>query len=345
VAIPLMLVGSVPLTDAEAVFAASSRYLGERLARFPDGETGVRRNWIAWQFPVFAGLRTLEQTGTKAREYQLHAPFRIRDGYRAADLRFPALGFAREAKASYAGFRRMRSEGLVHANARFMVALPTPWAPVYSYIDYADQHAVQPVYERALMKELAEILAVVPHHELAIQWDVATEMSWLEQVYPAPFADVPEDHVFGELKRLGEAVPADVQLGYHLCYGSMNNRHWKEPDDTALLVRVANRLFREVDRPIHFLHMPVPIDRDDDAYFAPLAGLQRPAGCELYLGLLHLDDGVEGALRRLATARRHSSGFGIACECGLGRRPPDVAQSWLALHEQVAIAADQAFPA
>jgi hypothetical protein len=37
---------------------------------------------------------------------------------------------------------------------------------------------------------------------------------------------------------------------------------------------------------------------------------------------------VEGGKRRIAAAERHVSGFGIATECGLGRRPtetiPDV---------------------
>ncbi len=338
--LPLMLVGSVPLADSESVFTAASRYLGERLARFPDGETGVRRNWIAWQFPVFASLATLEQTGTKAREYQLHPPFRLRDGYRAADIRFPPLGFARDANASFGAFRRLKRDGVIHQDARFMVALPTPWAPVYSYIEYEHQQAVESMYERALLKELGSILSALPHDELAIQWDVATEISWWEKVYPAPFANI-EEGVLAELKRLGDAVPSTVELGFHLCYGSMNNRHWKEPADTGVLVAIANGLFKVVSRGIDFLHMPVPINRHDDAYFAPLAALDANEDCEIYLGLLHLEDGVDGALQRMRTALKFRERFGIACECGLGRRPPESVAPWLALHEDVARAAEE----
>jgi hypothetical protein len=343
VSLPLMLVGSVPLADSEAVFSTASRYLGQRLARFPDGETGVRRNWIAWQLPVFASLSTLEQTGTKARGYQLHPPFRLRDGYRASDIRFPPLGFARDAKNSYGTFRRLKRDGVIHANARFMVALPTPWAPVYSYIAEADQRAVEAVYERALRAELDEILHVLPHKELSIQWDTATEISWWEKVYPAPFEDI-EDGVLAELKRLGEAVPPAVELGYHLCYGSMNNRHWKEPADANVLVAIANGLTRAVARPINFLHMPVPINRHDDAYFAPLAELAIGPQCELYLGLLHLGDGVEGALRRMRAAQKYRTHFGVACECGLGRQTAESIGEWLALHDDVARAADALAP-
>ena len=46
------LVGSVPLPDADAVFRAVAASLGGHLARLPDGETGVRKDWIAWQYAV-----------------------------------------------------------------------------------------------------------------------------------------------------------------------------------------------------------------------------------------------------------------------------------------------------
>ena len=43
------LVGSVPLSTAEEVFRTASSILGGRLRRIPDGETGVRSNWIGRQ--------------------------------------------------------------------------------------------------------------------------------------------------------------------------------------------------------------------------------------------------------------------------------------------------------
>jgi hypothetical protein len=80
----------------------------------------------------------------------------------------------------------------------------------------------------------------------------------------------------------------------------------------------------------------VPIERDDDAYFAPLSGLAWPAQTEVYLGLVHHEDGVEGALRRAATASRFVPDFGIATECGFGRGPRERTAALLDLHEQVA---------
>ena len=65
-------------------------------------------------------------------------------------------------------------------------------------------------------------------------------------------------------------VPAGVDLLYHLCYGDSNHRHVVEPTDMGDMVEFANRLARNIKRPIDLIHMPVPRNRADDAYFAPL---------------------------------------------------------------------------
>ncbi|MBV8451855.1 MAG: hypothetical protein JOZ29_06230 [Deltaproteobacteria bacterium] len=64
------------------------------------------------------------------------------------------------------------------------------------------------------------------------------------------------------------------------------------------------------------------------------AGLQP--GTELYLGLVHLTDGLEGAKRRVAAASGVISDFGIAAECGLGRHQPDTIGRLLRLHREIA---------
>jgi len=82
--------------------------------------------------------------------------------------------------------------------------------------------------------------------------------------------------------------------------------------------------------------MPVPRNRDDDAYFAPLQQLRLRPETVLCLGLVHHTDGVEGTTRRLATARRHVTDFSIATECGFGRRDPRTIPELLRIHAEVA---------
>jgi hypothetical protein len=100
-------------------------------------------------------------------------------------------------------------------------------------------------------------------------------------------------------------------------------RHMLEPHDTTLLANLANRISAAVQRPIQYMHMPVPPTRSDDAYFAPLAELQLHPETELYLGLVHASDGEHGTRKRMRSAERVVKRFGIASECGLGWEPPD----------------------
>ena len=76
---------------------------------------------------------------------------------------------------------------------------------------------------------------------------------------------------------------------------------------------------------------------EKSAYFAPLSDLDV-GEAKLYLGLVHHTDGVAGARRRLATARKYVTGCGIATECGFGGRPQETIPELLRIHREVAAA-------
>jgi hypothetical protein len=332
-ATPLLLVGSIPLDDADAAIDAVADTIGPRLTSVPDGETGMRSNWIGWQHAVFATQDALEQGPDKERIYQLHPPYRFKAGYTAADIDFCELGFAREAITSYEVFAARRAAGRFAADARFQVCLPTPFAPVFSFCAYDIQGDIYPAYERAMLMEVDAIRRAIPDQNLTIQWDVATEMSIFENLHPVPFlGDDPAPWLIETLARLGDAVPHGITLGYHLCYGSMGNRHWKEPEDLGICVSTANAISNGVGRKIDFFHVPVPIDRDDDAYVAPLDRLAIGDDTLLYLGLIHGADGTDGAARRIAAAKKHLDRFGLSTECGWGRMAADEVMPLLELH-------------
>ena len=175
----------------------------------------------------------------------------------------------------------------------------------------------------------------IPHEELAVQWDTAVEFGVLEGVFPTYIEDR-HVGVVERLVRLGEGIPNDVELGYHLCYGDAGHKHFVEPADMTKLVAVANDVSRTLGRAIQWVHMPVPRERADPAYFAPLTDLQLSAETELYLGLLHMTDGKEGALKRLQAAQSVLTEFGVATECGFGRRPAESIPTLLDLHKEIA---------
>jgi hypothetical protein len=114
-------------------------------------------------------------------------------------------------------------------------------------------------------------------------------------------------------------VPSDVELGFHLCYGDMDAKHFVEPLDLGKAVELANLIVGNIEHAVAWIHMPVPRDRDDDAYFLPLRDLRISLETELFLGLIHDSDGAEGARRRIAAASKVRPVFGIATECGMAR--------------------------
>jgi hypothetical protein len=318
-------VGSVALDTPEEVFAAIGQYCGPFLKRVPDGEPGGRRLWISWQIPVLRANPSLVQVD------QGQIPLKLVEGVRPEEIHFGELGYAREARPSYEDFVAARRSGQLPPSVRFQISLPTPWAVVMPFCQQPDAQQIYPAYEQAMLREVDRICKAIPHQDLAIQWDVCIEMlAWDGRWQNAPsFPGM--QHVFaGNFAGLSAVVPADVELGFHLCYGDLDAKHFIEPTDATKMVEMANLIVRSVPRSITWMHLPVPIDRTDDAFYAPLRDLQLGAGTELYLGLVHAKDGVEGTKIRIAAAKKYVQNFGIASECGISRgRDPNLALEFI----------------
>jgi SAM-dependent methyltransferase len=332
-AVGVHLVGSMPLGSAEEVFRRTAASLGDRLRRMPDGETGPRSDWILWQYPVFSSRPQFEVGPPGDATYRTLPKLRLRSGESAREVTFESLGYAETAITSYRLFATLKRDGAIAPHCRFQVSLPTPLAPVSAFVAPEFQAALEPVYEAALMGELDQILAAVPADQLAVQWDARAEFAMLEGFTPAWFSEV-RGGVVERLLRLSMHVPSGVELGLHLCYGDEAHGHFVELQDSHKLVEIANALSASLSRTLDWIHMPAP-HLEADEYFAPLGSLVLQRETELYLGLLRLGDGVDGAQERIAAAYRHVRGFGVATDCGWGRGGSDAVDGLLELHRAV----------
>jgi hypothetical protein len=267
-------------------------------------------------------------------------PLRLADGMAPGDLHFGELGYAREARASYLDFQEARQRGDLPPGVRFQVSLPTPVAVISTFCVPEDVPKILPEYEAAMLREVGRICSAIPHADLAIQWDVCIEMLMWDGRWARSRNPPDMEHVLTQaFARLAAAVPQDVELGFHLCYGDLDGAHFVQPEDATKMVELGNLIAGCVQRPVQWLHMPVPIDRDDDAFYAPLRDLKRAPETELYLGLVHAQDGVDGTRRRMAVASKYVTGFGIASECGISRgRTPAVALEFLKVYAGAAAA-------
>jgi len=259
------------------------------------------------------------------------------DGVRPEQVRFGELSYAREARASYLDFVAARDNGTLPKDIRFQVCLPTPFAVVSSVVVPAVLPAVEAAYERAMIAEVAALCRHIPHRDLCIQWDVCNEMVvWDGQASDAVPGDVPREKLIARMERLCAAIPDDVELGLHLCYGDFGAKHFVEPKDAAKMVEFANALAKAIPHKLAYIHMPVPIERSDDMFHAPFRDLKLGDGTELFLGLVHAKDGVEGTRARLATAQRYAPKFGVATECGMARaRSEETVRALLKIHADI----------
>ena len=335
------LVGSVPLVDSAAALSTIAAGAGDNIRRLPDGETGPRNNWIRFiqeqlatrpdmeVDPTAPPIKWVQWDGKHLRN--IHR-LRFKQGVDLTKVSF-ATGYADMAIESFAVFERLQNEGAIPAQMRFLVCLATSLAPGYNYVSPHSRPAFVKLFTDHLIGEVAKIALHVPHDRLAVQWDVCQEVLMWENYYGQQHAGW-RDEVIDVQKRLGEAVPADAQLGYHLCYGSPADEHLIMPKDMGVMVDMTNAIVEAVQRPIEFFHLPVPKDRSDDAFFVPLDRLDTDSYTELNLGLVHLGDEA-GDLKRLRAAQQHCRVDGIGTECGWGRKNPEQIPALLSQHRRL----------
>jgi methionine synthase II (cobalamin-independent) len=313
------LVGGLQAPDAETAMRTTAGILGRHLRALTDGETGERAQWIWWQIGKLTAVDGITVAGTHGIEdadnpdYSEFPALAIDPS--VSELPVRSLGYADDAEASYATFRRLREEGVVPEGVRFQVSIPTPYATVVAWVTSADQASFFPIYADAIANEVAEIARVIDAADLAIQYDVAVEIGALTGNFDTG-GDLGEKRfVVDALKDILERTPSDVDRGLHFCYGDYKHRHFTIPEDLSLCVELANGVGDAAD----FVHMPA--DREtgrEPAYFEPLRDLSAR---RLALGVVDYEADEERTRELVQAAATGGGGmeFAVATECGMAR--------------------------
>ncbi len=334
------LVGSVGLNGVEDVFRMVGPMLGRRLRRIPDGEPGPRRLWVSFQYPLLRSSPFLRPDPSGALRKTSGFPLLcLAEDAAPKDVSFGELGYAREARASYLDFVAARHRGEIAPGIRFQVCLPTPMSVIYAFCTARDVAAIEAAYETAMAHEVSAICRHIPHADLCIQWDVCHDMIiWDGQPQDQfPLVNASKREITARIARICAPIPDDVELGFHLCYGDFGGKHFFDPVTARHLVDISNAVASAVRHQLAYIHLPVPLPRATDEFFAPMRDFKLAPETEIYLGLIHVADGVEGARRRIELARKYVPKFGVATECGFARaRKPDVVRRLLAIHADVA---------
>jgi hypothetical protein len=328
----LLLVGSVPLDTVEEVMTQFGGALGKYLPALPDGEVGERRSWVNrlcyLLFNGHADLETLkrpkpvdglEQLLPRTRDDGWQ--FRVRPGIERIRFGNPGtrLGYARDAVSSYFVFKTLREKGLLPADLRFQISIPmvnSVVRPLY-FPNPQDLDRIRPGFTESLAAEIKVILERIPHRDLAIQWD----MAWEVQAVSGAAKDVPNESKIetqvAPVTALSQDIPADVELGFHFCFGTFGGWPAFAPETLGPTIDLANATVAATKRRVDWVHIPT-LDTTDEKFYAPLARLDAP-GADIYLGAIH---NMATLKARLAVARQYLPRFGLAAYCGFGRTPP-----------------------
>ncbi|MCM6786560.1 hypothetical protein NDR87_09350 [Nocardia sp. CDC159] len=199
-----------------------------------------------------------------------------------------------------------------------MFPIPSPLTPVAIFVAPESLAQVLPAYEAQTRASLHEILDALPHSELAIQWDVPVEVVSWDGLMPNPLHT--KEKLLESMLALGNWIPDDVELGYHLCYGNSETfKHPSSPNATGL-AEIWNGLTTNLRRRIDFVHMSIPLEWESTDHYRAFTGLEFDPTTDLYLGVVHHQDGLTGARRRAeAAAQILHHPFGVSTECGMGR--------------------------
>ena len=333
------LIGSINLPNAEMAMTTIADFLGDCCTRIPDGETGERGYWIRWQKSTFdkcegLNLEIVTQTIPGYKD-SIERPFyNIKDGVAPSSLDLGDLGYADEAIKSYKTFKTLKARQIIEENVRFQVSIPSAMALVIGFIVRTDQLQVEPAVVAAIKRDLEKLQSSIPPKELAIQFDVCQEVVGYDGGAKIPYDDILEGSII-RIANLCDEIVDGVDVGIHLCYGDPGHKHIIEPKDLETSVSFANGITVAANRMINFVHMAVPVNRSDEAYFQPLENLDLPHGTRLVLGLIHYADGLDGSKKRLLAAEKFIKEFDVATECGFGRRPSETIPELLQIHSDL----------
>lgn len=336
----ILFTGSIGLDSEDDVFQALADRIGDRAKRYPDGETGSRGYWIRWLNETIGKHPQLQmaESSKKLQGFKdnVERPFYVlADGVAPGDLDLGRFGYAKHSIESYEKFKALKDATIIPAGTRFQVSMPSSVAVLSGFIEMEARADVEAGVEKAFAGEVTDLVAVIPADELSIQWDVCYEVVGHDGGPPLHYDNIVDATAERVARHLG-FVPDGVEAGIHICYGDPGHQHIVEPADLGTSVAFANAITAASPRPIEWMHMPVPRGRSDDAYFAPLSDLKLQPETELYLGLVHHTDGVDGTQARIAAAEKIAPAFGIATECGFGRRPANTIPALLDIHAAVA---------
>ncbi|MEU6563041.1 hypothetical protein [Nocardia nova] len=323
-------VGSFPAEDTETAMRAMLSAHRDRLLTLPTGET---RRYELYVVPILDDLVAqgkLEvvrpgQWESLADRTTYRVPRGLEFG--GADI---DLGYAAEAAQAWPVFERLRAE-YGRPDLALQLGMPTDLTLAVVALGPRGALAHRKAFREATVRDITAIRALAGD-EVVIQLEATAEL--VLTALTGPLSRVVERalRLGAGIATLAAAAPPGTRIGVHLCLGSLRNKAATGPR-TRAVVELANSLVRHwpADRPLEYVHVPFAAgDRPPHtgaSCYRSLSGLVLPPHTRFHAGLVHDAPTLEqqrATLAEIETALGRPVD-GVACACGLGRRPRPVA--------------------
>lgn len=329
-------VGSFPAESTEVAMRAMLDSAGARLRTLPTGET---RRYEFYIQPIIEdlvarGVLAVKKPGSwrSSRERTIHrAP-------RGTELSGAGLdlGYLREAEEALPLLRELRGEREL-PDLALQIGMPTDFTLTFIAMGASGVRRHRRAFFDATVRDITAMRELAGD-DIVVQLEATAELVLMSKTQPLHRL-IDRALGLGEgIAALAAAAPEGTRFGVHLCLGSLRNKARGRLRNARPLVDLANSVVRHWPRgrALEFVHGPVaagdipPSTKAE--FYAPLAELSLGAGTDFYAGLVH---DLPTASQQSHTLRVIENALGrpvdgVACACGLGRRPRPVADELMA---------------
>jgi len=297
---------------------------------------------LVGDFPLHSGGEIYELCHAKLDARLLHYPdTHIVDGDDISRWLVEADGASllHHARASLEALDALKNAAVLPSGVRATLSLAAPFQ-ITRFAKTGDRVPNDAAYAAWLMTEIERIVTDIPSSRTDLAIQIKLPFADLAEAAGTDTAnDTLSDTLLDSVTNIIDAVSETIPVAVHM--NCRDGAGFKiQPEHFANMVALSNRLKGRCVRRIDLVHIPVPLVVSDESFFAPLRRLALRPESRLCLGLIHLSDGLDGAMRRVKLARAGFPEFAVAARSGFAAREPAVIADFLKLHADVASACE-----
>ncbi len=350
----VLLVGSLPFENEEIAMQHALEVVGGNLLALPDGEIGEKSekyplgNRAAWVQAIIDlceqdsdnwDVVTAGERGSNGFPTGYETGPKVKPKRSASEMhKYLNFRWLEYFQQSYPIFKKLREEH-GQPDLKFQVGLPTGLGMTFGMMNPITALRYAGAFNKRMAYEANEIIKIATPGDVVFQLEVPGEVA---MAYKLPKFMV--NLALRSIIDLVNQINPNAPIGIHLCFGDLNNEALVRADTLDKLVHFTNALIEKWPKThrLDYIHFPLAEAADppplDSSYYSPLKDVNMPDGVKFIAGFVH-DKRTEAEHRQILKAiedlRGHS--VDIACSCGLGRRPQEVAEALIEISQKLAI--------